>query len=254
MHAHAYPQGHVTWYCTGVVFLFADALHQNTYANVFFFSQHTCTHTHRAAHTYIHVPHIDVKWPDRAACKQAIRLDSERWATLSDVTALIPHTHTRTHVCTHWENSEIWALDLTWQQRLLLSLTPDPFLPDVPSSSAPPCPSLSRRTNVIEESPFGQALFHFIPPLHVHGPRGRIHVHVWWSHAVTCSYKSRQAFRWRCKRTCGLQRQAARRGQCVCCAWQEGTTSPGPPCVWQHWPFSQATWCVCVALCVCTCV
>lgn len=85
------------------------------------------------------------------------------------------------HTHTHWEDSESWASDLTWQQRLLLSLTSDPFLPVVASSSAPPCPSLSHRTNVIEEALFGQAVAHFLSTHtrheHVYS-RAHVHTHV----------------------------------------------------------------------------
>lgn len=213
-----------------------------TTTHMMFFSPHKHTHTHIFKHVYTHVPHIDVKWPDRAACKQAIRLDSERGATLSDMTGPIPLTHTHTH----WEDSESWALDLLWQQRLLLSLTSDPFLPVVASSFAPPCPSLSCRTNVIEVPRFGQA----VAPLH-HARQTHMHSDV---SSHTHSYKSKpcQALRCRCKWTCGHRgrQRADKRAEAYVFRCQQGTTSPCPPCVWQHWPFSPSSL-TCVSVCLC---
>jgi len=81
------------------------------------------------------------------------------------------HTHTRTHT----EDSESLALDLTWQERLLLSLTSDPFLPVVPSAFAPPCFLLSFRTNVIEGPPLGQVTPHF---LHTQTQDTQVYVHL----------------------------------------------------------------------------
>lgn len=99
------------------------------------------------------------------------------------------HTHPYTH-------GEIWAIDRTWQQRLLLSLMPDPILPDVPSPFAPPCPSLSSRTNVIEDWLFGQAVSHFPLIRETHAQTQTCYSH-------TQSLNSHQAFRCRCKWTCG---------------------------------------------------
>lgn len=150
-------------------------LHQQTHVKMLF-SQHTHIRTTSSACTHMS---LTLMWSDQT--ELPANRPSDRTVNVG------PHYLTwqhwfPSHTNTHWEDSEIWALDLTWQQRLLLSLTPDPFLPDVPSSFAPPCPSLSRRTNVIEESLFGQAVSHF---LHVRKTHAHIHVHVLWSHTHT---------------------------------------------------------------------
>ena len=109
-------------------------LHVVTYRTCF-----TPTHTHIFRHTYTHVPHVDVKWPDRAARKQAIRLDSERWATLSDMTAPIrlthTHAHTHTHTHRHWE----LALRSNMTAEIAAFINAWPFPPRRPVL---PCPSL----------------------------------------------------------------------------------------------------------------
>ena len=100
---------YILTYCIGIVALFLSAcMYSSHIPYMLYTNTHmlrcplVSTHTHIFKHMYAHAPHIDLKWPDWAACKQAIRLDSERWATLSDMTAVIPpslsHTHTHTHI------------------------------------------------------------------------------------------------------------------------------------------------------------
>lgn len=173
------------------------------------FSSHTYTHMFNHMHACLS------HWCEvtRLSCLQTGH-QTGQW-TLGhtirhDSTDSTPHTPTHcTHTDTHWEDSESWALDLTWQQRLLLSLTSDPFHPIVPSSFASPCPSLSHHTNMIEEPLFRQAVPHF---LHAHTTPIHMHVHVC-SHTQThIMYKPNlcQTFRCRCKWTWPLRQAESR--------------------------------------------
>ena len=216
-------------------------LHVVTYRTCF-----TPTHTHLPAHGHTRPS----RWCEvtRPSCPQTGH-QTGQWTlghTIRHDSTDSPHTHTRTHAHTHTHThtgTESWPLDLTWQQRLLLSLTPDPFLPVVPSSRAPPCPSLSRRTNVIEEPPFGQAVPHFCST-HIK------HTCTLLSRTDTHSDNPCQAFRCRWKWTCGRRKQRGEGGS-ICVVH----VSRAPPVPAHHVSDStdllahQAS--VCVSVCVC---